>query len=69
MQTTGYIDNVKIKVLARTKKVPGDKSCYDLIFKIRKSGKDGVHFTDEENYLRVEPDKVTKLLNDEVIIL
>ena len=46
MQNTGYmiINDKKILVLARTTK-------YYRAFKIRKSGKEGTHFIDEQKYL------------------
>ena len=64
MQTTGYIqiDGKKILVLART----GKK--YRSL-KRRQSGKDGIHFTDEEAYLNENQERLKKLLRDEVIFL
>lgn len=53
MQTTGYIYNKrtgrKILLLVR-------QCSYYRALKIRKSGKDGVHFSDEENHLN-EPEQ------------
>ena len=53
MQTTGFIiDSTGEKILLlmrRGRKI--DKWCFETHFKLRKSGKDGIHFTDEEDYL------------------
>ena len=35
--------------------------------KIRKSGQDGSHFSDEEKYLETEPEKLLALLNGKVV--
>ena len=65
MQTTGYIEiNGQILlVLARQKKITRQ-------LKIRKSGGLGVHFIDEEIYLKeYNPDLITALKNGNVIEL
>ena len=69
MQTTGYllVDGEKIKVLMRTKKIPGEKFCYYVSFKLRKTGKDGFFFSGESDYLANEPDMVNMLKNGETI--
>ena len=70
MQTTGYllIDGKKIKVLMRTKKIQGDKFCHYVLFKLRKTGKDGYFFKDESDYLADNPEKVKKLKGGETIM-
>lgn len=64
MQTTGYmiIGDEKILVLCRQKK-------YSRQLKIRMSGKDGNHFSDEEMMLDDLPDLLKKLKGGQVIEL
>jgi hypothetical protein len=64
MQTTGhvYVDNQKILILCRQKK-------YTRRLKLRKSGRDGTRFEDEEFVIANNPDMAAKLLNGEVIEL
>lgn len=75
MQTLGYMNlrgagkayKAKVLVLASQ-----GKDC--RYFKVRKGGKDGVHFSDEELYLneRVNDgdcERINELLNGEVICL
>ena len=57
MQNIGYIidrrTNEKVKVLWR-KGRKLDKYCHQLHFKLRTSGKEGTHFTDEEDFLNLK---------------
>jgi hypothetical protein len=71
MQTHGFIfyNNEKIKVLARTKKIPGEKFCLYVSFKLRTSGQDGQHMTDEQGFLTDRPDLIEQLKNGETITL
>lgn len=64
MQTTGYIiiEDAKILVLCRHKQ-------FSRQFKIRKSGKDGNHFNDEEAFLKTSPEQLRKLKKGMVIEL
>ena len=64
MQTIGYmvVDDEKLKVLVRQAK-------YHRAFKLRKSGQDGTHFDEEEDYLNKNPRLVSKLKSGEVIHL
>lgn len=66
MQTIGYIviNNKKILVLVRISSIKANH----VTMKIRKSGSDGSHFSDEEKYLETEPTKLNELLNGKVII-
>jgi hypothetical protein len=64
MQNIGYIidrhTNEKIKVLwQKGRKM--DKFSFVMNFKMRKSGQDGTHFTEEEDYLNIERDKLEML--------
>ena len=70
MQTTGYllVNGEKIKVLMRIKKIPGDKFCHYVLFKLRKTGKDGCFFSDESDYLADEPKKVKRLKDGETVM-
>ena len=56
MQTTGYmmIDGQKVLVLIRRER-------YGVAVKLRRSGREGVHLTDEEAHLRENPDLVAAL--------
>jgi len=65
MQTIGYIQPAgkKILVLIRIANV---KATY-VSMKIRKTGNDGNHFSDEEKYLEQEPEKLKQLLEGKVI--
>jgi hypothetical protein len=57
MQTIGFIkdkDNRKILVLAQQAK-------FCRYFKIRKSGRNGVHFADEELFLKSNPSELDNL--------
>lgn len=67
MQTIGYIKpaGVKILVLVRISNSP---NADHVTMKIRKSGQDGSHFSDEEKYLEGEPEKLFALLNGKVVI-
>jgi len=64
MQTTGYIieekTRKKIKVLVR-------HSRYQRYLKLRKSGRDGIHLSDEEIFLNKNKDKLNNLKNGKVI--
>lgn len=65
MQGLGFIidkeNNEKILVLARQAK-------YVRYFKRRKSGKDGIHFDEEENYFNGEgKENFKRLKNGEVV--
>ena len=64
MQTTGHIiiDGQTILILVRGKK-------HSRQFKLRKSGRPGLRFEDEEIYLSDNPDKLRDLLNGEVVEL
>ena len=64
IQTTGYVmvNGKKILVLVRQKK-------YTRTFKIRHSGKDGIHFNDEEYTFEKHPELMKALLNGEVVEL
>ena len=64
MQTTGHIiiDGQQILILVRGKK-------HSRQFKLRQSGKPGLHFTDEEIYLSDNPEKLQALRNGKVIEL
>ena len=65
MQGIGHIfdkKNIKILVLVRQSK-------FTRHFKIRKSGKDGVHFTDEELYLNEHLDKMNELKHGKCVAL
>lgn len=66
MQTIGYIKpaGVKILVLVRISNSP---KADHVTMKIRKSGQDGSHFSDEEKYLETEPEKLLALLNGKVV--
>jgi hypothetical protein len=66
MQTIGYIkpSGVKILVLVR---ISNNHKADHVTMKIRKSGQDGKHFSDEEKYLEEEPEKLFALLNGKVI--
>ena len=64
MQTTGYIiiRGEIIMVLVREKK-------HSRQFKLRKSGRPGRRFEDEEIYLKNNPEKLRDLLNGKVVEL
>ena len=64
MQTTGYliINSEKILVLVRP-------TTYGRSFKIRKSGKDGARFDEEERYLKDHPILVDDLKRDFIVKL
>ena len=71
MQNIGYIidkrTNEKVKVLWRMKNV---RATY-ISFKLRKSWKDGVHFTEEEIFLNLKENysKLDDLKSGKVITL
>jgi len=64
MQTTGYIEDrstgKKVLILVRQSK-------YWRVLKHRKTGKNGNHFTDEEDYLNIERDKLERLKAGETV--
>ena len=63
MQVHGYIldeNKEKVKILVRSGK-------YGKYLKLRKTGKDGSHFIDEEFYLNEFTDTLQKLKNGEVV--
>lgn len=65
MQTHGYIiiRGEKIKILVRHRK-------YGRLLRIRKSGTDGTHFSDEEIFLEeYSPEKLALLKNGETIFV
>jgi hypothetical protein len=64
MQTIGYIqiDSKKLLILVRQAK-------YARFLKLRKTGKDGAHFTDEELFLEQHRNKVEQLLSGQVVRL
>ena len=70
MQTIGYIidkrTDEKIKLLIRKGKRI-DRTCYKIKLKMRKSGSDGSHFTDEENYLNNDYELMDKLKSGESV--
>ena len=64
MQTIGYVilDNQKVLVLVRARK-------YGRSLKLRKTGKDGIHFSDEQVGLQADPELKAALLNNQVVNL
>lgn len=64
MQTTGYliIGGQKVLILVRHKR-------YSRLLKIRKSGRDGQHFEDEEHFLSLPENRhlLEQLLRGETI--
>lgn len=65
MQTIGYIQphGEKILVLVR---IANTNATY-VSMKLRKTGNDGSHFSDEEKYLENEPGKLQQLIEGKVI--
>ena len=66
MQTIGYIKPAGVKILVLVRQSHSRKATYRTL-KIRKSGKDGTHFSDEEKFFNEEPEKLFDLLNGEVV--
>jgi hypothetical protein len=66
MQTIGYVQPAGVKILILVRQSNNPKATYRTL-KIRKSGPDGSHFSDEEKYLEEEPEKLRDLLNGKVI--
>ncbi len=64
LQIIGHliIDGEKLLVLVR-------RSKYGVAVKIRSTGRDGMHMTDAELYLREEPDQVEALKQGTVLYL
>ena len=64
MQTIGFIidrrTNEKIKLLVRKGRML-DTTYHIIKLKMRKSGRDGSHFTDEENHLNDDYELMDKL--------
>lgn len=70
MQTIGFIidrrTDEKIKLLIRKGKMI-DATCYVIKIKMRKTGSDGSHFIDEENYLNNDYELMDKLKSGESV--
>lgn len=68
MQQLGYlkIDGKEIKVLARLTKMRHSDGFY-VSLKVRKSGELGKEMSDEAEYLKTEPQKLSALLDGQVV--
>lgn len=66
MQTIGYINPLGVKILVLVRQSNSPKATYRTL-KIRKSGQDGTHFSDEEKFLEQEPEKLHALLYGKVV--